>query len=313
MHVLHNEGDMRIDWMDDLVALLDSGGVADAARLRNVTQPAFSRRIKVLEDVLGLQIIDRSVKPSGPSSVLRDHEPELRKLATEQRLLLSEMRQEQKTGVRQIVIASQHAITTSLGTQIINSVAKSTQTHIRLRSANRDECETLLIRRQAEIALIYRVKAEPVPQLPSFLTEAIIGSDTLIPVCGAAFAAELMSHANDGALRIIGYPVDVFLGAAISRHVLPALEQSFQIDVITETGLSPAAMQLAQSGLGVAWVPSTLAHPALARGELLDLRSKLGAIEMDLVAQCWANTPNSATSEAWQRLVKAHPSPVQPV
>lgn len=68
---------MRIDWIEDLVALLDSGGVADAARLRNVTQPAFSRRIKVLEDVLGIELIDRSVKPSGPSSVLRDREADL--------------------------------------------------------------------------------------------------------------------------------------------------------------------------------------------------------------------------------------------
>uniref|UniRef100_UPI003F6D2688 LysR family transcriptional regulator n=1 Tax=Marivita sp. TaxID=2003365 RepID=UPI003F6D2688 len=115
---------MRIDWIEDLVALLDSGGVADAARLRNITQPAFSRRIKVLEEVLGIEVIDRSVKPSGPSTILRDRAAELRKLATEQRLLLADMRQEQSTGLRQLVIASQHAITTSMGTQIINSIAE---------------------------------------------------------------------------------------------------------------------------------------------------------------------------------------------
>jgi DNA-binding transcriptional LysR family regulator len=305
MRDLHKEANMRIDWMEDLVALLDSGGVADAARLRNVTQPAFSRRIKVLEDVLGLQIIDRSVKPSGPSSVLRDHEPELRKLATEQRMILSKMRQEQKTGIRQIVIASQHAITTSLGTQIINLVAKPSKTHIRLRSANRDECETLLFRRQAEIALTYRIRAEPKVDQPSFLIEATIGSDTLIPVCGAAFAQGLMADADHGVLHVIGYPADVFLGAAMSRHILPTLEHSCQISVVTETGLSTAALQLAQSGLGVAWVPSTLARPALKRGELTDLQEELGGIELDLVAQCWANTANTATSEAWQRLIHA--------
>lgn len=296
---------MRIDWMDDLVALLDSGGVANAARLRNVTQPAFSRRIKVLEDVLGLQIIDRSVKPSGPSRVLRDHEAELRKLATEQRALLSGMRQEQKTGTRQIVIASQHAITTSLGSQIITSVAKPSRTHIRLRSANRDECETLLIRRQAEISLTYRIRAEPVPPLPSFLIEATIGSETLIPICGSGFAQDLLAHFHNGVLRIIGYPTDVFLGAAVSRHVLPPLEQRCQISVVAETGLSPAALQLAQSGLGVAWVPLALARPALDRGELTDLQDSLGSVDMDLVAQCWANTPNAATSEAWNRLIHA--------
>lgn len=297
---------MRIDWIEDLVALLDSGGVADAARLRNVTQPAFSRRIKVLEEVLGIELIDRSVKPSGPSTVLRDREAELRKLATEQRLLLSDMRQEQSTGLRQLVIASQHAITTSLGTQIIKSVAEPSRTHIRLRSANRDECETLLIRRQAAISLTYRIKSEPAAELASFLVEAVIGEETLIPVCGSAHTGDLMARFNDGALRIIGYPADVFLGAAVTRHILPALDGRCSVSVVTETGLSTAAMQLSQSGLGVAWVPKALAQPDLSRGDLTNLEGDLGWIGMDIVAQRWAQTTNSATLDAWTRLTLSH-------
>lgn len=284
------------------MALLDSGGVADAARLRNLTQPAFSRRIKVLEDVLGIEVIDRSVKPSGPSVVLRDHEVPLRKLATEQKQLLSEMRQEQKTGVRQLVIASQHAITTSLGPTIINTVAEPTRTRIRLRSANLDECETLLIRRQVEIALTYRIRAEPVAEVPSFLVEATIGADTLIPVCGAQFAASMMAQFERGTLSVIGYPADVFLGAAVSRHVFSKLETLCQLNVITETGLSTAALQLAQSGLGVAWVPKALAQPGLTSGSLTDLSTDLGYVDMDLMAQRWATASNPATLDAWERL-----------
>ncbi len=294
---------MRIDWIEDLVALLDSGGVADAARLRNVTQPAFSRRIKTLEDVLGIELIDRSVKPSGPSTVLQDREAELRKLAAEQRLLLSDMRQEQSTGLRQLVIASQHAITTSMGPQIITSVAEPSRTHIRLRSANRDECETLLIRRQAAISLTYRIKSEPATELPSFLVEAVIGAETLIPVYGKAFAPSVIERISNGDLCIIGYPADVFLGAALNRHILPTLESRCSVSVVTETGLSTAAMQLAQSGLGVAWVPAALAKPDLLRGDLINLQGELGCIEMDIVAQRWAGTSNQATLDAWTRLV----------
>lgn len=293
---------MRIDWIEDLVALLDSGGVADAARLRNVTQPAFSRRIKTLEEVLGIELIDRSVKPSGPSAVLRDRETELRKLAAEQRLLLSDMRQEQSTGLRQLVIASQHAITTSMGPQIINSVAEPSRTHIRLRSANRDECETLLIRRQAAISLTYRIKSEPATELASFLLEAVIGEETLIPVCGSRHADTLISGFHAGSLRIIGYPADVFLGAAVNRHILPQIEAISSISVVTETGLSTAALQLSQSGLGVAWVPAALANPDLARGELTNLENQLGWIGMDIVATRWATTSNAATLDAWMRL-----------
>ena len=296
---------MRIDWLDDLVALLDSGGVADAARLRHVTQPAFSRRIKVLEDTLGLEIIDRSVKPSGPSRVLRDHEAELRKLAAEQKLLISDMRQEHKSGHRQIVIASQHAITTSLGPRIINSISEPDQIHIRLRSGNRDECETLLIRRQAGIALTYHIKSEPLPEPPSFLTEAVIGAERLIPVCGSRFAETIRTEIHSGLLRMIGYPTDVFLGAALTRHVLPTLEDRCSVSIVTETALSPAALHLAASGLGVAWVPLTLAQPDLDRGDLTHLEPDLGGIEMDLVAHRWTNAPQATVLDAWDRLTNA--------
>ncbi|MFP7675495.1 LysR family transcriptional regulator [Marivita sp. S0852] len=296
---------MRIDWIEDLIALLDSGGVADAARLRNVTQPAFSRRIKVLEDVLGIELIDRSVKPSGPSAILHDHESALRKLAREQRLLLSEMRQEQSTGVRQLIIASQHAITTSMGAKIITALAESSHTHIRLRSANRDECETLLIRRQVAISLTYRIRSEPVSDPPSFLIEAQIGSELLIPVCAASHRRDLMKQFHNGALRIIGYPAEVFLGAAIARHILPTLDPRCSISVVTETGLSTAALQLSQSGLGVAWVPEALARPALSRGDLCNLNTELGSLEMDLVAHRWAATSNAATLDAWENLTAA--------
>jgi DNA-binding transcriptional LysR family regulator len=293
---------MRIDWLDDLIALLDSGGVADAARLRNVTQPAFSRRIKVLEDVLGIEIINRSVKPSGPSAILRDRETELRKLASDQRLLLADMRQEQASGGRQLVIASQHAITTSMGPQIINRIAEPNRTHIRLRSANRDECETFLIRRQADISLTYRIASDPAADLPSFLAEMVIGSETLIPVCGTESSRWLLKRFETGNLQVIGYPADVFLGSAVRRHVFPRLSDRCDITIVTETGLSTAALQLAQSGLGVAWVPGALAQPPLTRGDLADLSKDLGTVAMDLVAHCWTNPMSPAITDAWLRL-----------
>jgi DNA-binding transcriptional LysR family regulator len=105
-----------------------------------------------------------------------------------------------------------------------------------------------------------------------------------------------------GNLRIIGYPIDVFLGAALARYVLPSLAGACRINVMTETGLSTAALQLAQSGLGVAWVPAALAQPDLIRGDLTSLEDHLEWIEMDIVAQRWASTSNPATRDSWKRL-----------
>ena len=43
---------MRLDWLDDLLAVLEQGSLSRAAESRQLTQPAFSRRIKAIEDYL---------------------------------------------------------------------------------------------------------------------------------------------------------------------------------------------------------------------------------------------------------------------
>ena len=294
---------MRIDWLEDLVALLDNGGVVEAARARNITQPAFSRRVKALEEILGFDLIDRSVKPSGPTRVLRDHREQVRKVATELRQLLSVMQNEQKTGARQMVIASQHAITTSLGTAIVKSVSEQSKAHIRLRSANLAECEALLATGQADISLTYRSRLDPTATTPEYLSEAVIGEDTLLPVCGAPYARQLMWGFHNGSLQVVGYPTDVFLGATLARHVFVHLERKSSLDVVAETALTPAALQLSKSGLGVAWVPEALARPELERGDVVDLRTELGCIEMELVARRRAATRHPAVLEFWRSLM----------
>lgn len=294
---------MRIDWLEDLVALLNNGGVVEAARARNITQPAFSRRIKALEEILGFDLIDRSVKPSSPTRVLRDHKERIRQVAAELRQLLSVMRNEQKTGARQMVIASQHAITTSLGTAIVKSVAEQSNAHIRLRSANLAECEALLATGQADISLTYRSKEDEAGVTPEFLSEMVIGEDTLLPVCGAPYARGLMWGFHNGSLKVVGYPADVFLGTVLARHVLVHLERRCALDVVTETALTPAALQLSKSGLGVTWVPEALVRPELDRGDMVDLSGELGCVDMELVARRRAATRHPAVLDFWRSLM----------
>lgn len=58
---------MELKWLEDLVALAESASLTEAAERRNVTQPAFTRRIKVIERWLGTEVFDRSRKPARPS------------------------------------------------------------------------------------------------------------------------------------------------------------------------------------------------------------------------------------------------------
>ncbi len=55
---------MNLSWLDDFLALADSGNFSRAADERHMTQPAFSRRIRALEEWLGAELFDRSSQPA---------------------------------------------------------------------------------------------------------------------------------------------------------------------------------------------------------------------------------------------------------
>ncbi len=54
---------METSWLEDFVVLVESNNFSKAARIRHVTQPAFSRRIQNLEAWVGLELLDRSTYP----------------------------------------------------------------------------------------------------------------------------------------------------------------------------------------------------------------------------------------------------------
>ena len=55
---------LNLSWLDDFLALAESGNFSRAAEERHMTQPAFSRRIRALEEWLGTELFDRSSQPA---------------------------------------------------------------------------------------------------------------------------------------------------------------------------------------------------------------------------------------------------------
>lgn len=54
---------MELKWLEDFLAVYRLASFSKAAKARNVTQPAFSRRVQALEMWLGVPLFDRTVLP----------------------------------------------------------------------------------------------------------------------------------------------------------------------------------------------------------------------------------------------------------
>jgi len=303
---------MRLEWLEDILAVLETGSLNRAAEQRLLTQPAFSRRIKSIETYIGVDLLDRSRKPAQLKKAVRDQQPRIQELAAGLRELVYEFKRQDRETHKQIVIASQHAIAATVAPDLVRRLSSNDDISIRLRSANRDECYALLITKQADIALMYRSASDPLPASEDYLEEEEVRSERLVPVLARSELPKFNDDLAKGELAVVAYPTDVSLGQILSQEIFPAVKNVDFIRKKAETALTLAALQLALSGVGIAWIPHSLAESELASGKLLDLSDILPSSALTVVAIRLAGAKSRAEEKVWRTAAPAPPSANDP-
>ena len=59
--------DLSLSDLRSFVAVAELGSFGEAASALNISQPALTRRIQKLEELLGVQLLDRTTRQVGPS------------------------------------------------------------------------------------------------------------------------------------------------------------------------------------------------------------------------------------------------------
>ncbi|MCW2308485.1 LysR family transcriptional regulator [Rhodobium gokarnense] len=292
---------MRLEWLEDLVAVLEAGSLNEAAGKRFLSQPAFSRRIRAIEAHLGVDLLDRSRKPVRPAPALLGRQEELRRVAGDLGALIRTLRQAEEDAGSRVVIASQHAIATSVLPELIAGPLSPLDLKIRLRSANRSDCAAMLINKEADLTVTYRSRAEVAAGPEAYLEECVLGTEALLPVAAPNFAGELSGET----LPLIAYPPDVFLGKWMAEEILPAIAEFSRPDIRVETALTLAALRLAETGVGVAWLPGSMAADAIDAGRLANLSGRLPAGEVAVVATRLIGARSALEQRIWSVLADA--------
>lgn len=286
---------MRLDWIDDLLAVLDTGSFARAAELRCLTQSAFTRRIRAIEDSIGAELFDRSRKPVELLPAIRAQEPEMRALAAGLRRLRDGLKRAGQGKGGTLSLACQHAITTTVSPRLVSVLAEAGSHAVRVRSGNRDECLLMLLSGEVDLAVMYELPGErSLPASHAFDT-ALLGHDRFVPVA----APGVIEGEN---WPLITYPADVFLGHVMDRAVLPRVSPHIGFTRKAETALTLAALQYALNGIGLAWLPEALVTELLAEGRLVALTGVLPAQDLDIRMIRIAGEARPDLRDAWARL-----------
>ncbi|MGD9861722.1 MAG: LysR substrate-binding domain-containing protein [Pseudodonghicola sp.] len=286
---------MRLEWLEDLVAIFESTSLNEAAARRYLTQPAFSRRVRSIEDYLGIELIDRSCKPARPAAVLIEQEKRLRSMAQELKALVLDLRKSERHASSRVVIGSQHAITTSILPALIAEVFSDLDVTIRLRSDNRSECTGMLITKEADLILTYRSGGELARAPEEYVEEKLLSRERLLPIC----TAQVRQAIGLGELPIVAYPRDVFLGGLLEAEIFPHIGQELLVDARVETALTVAALQLAASGIGVAWVPETMLSQLPAGSTVAPVDDLLPGTEVAVTATRLIGRKSEVEERVW--------------
>lgn len=294
---------MRLEWLEDILAIAHTGSFSGAAERRNLTQSAFSRRIQQIEDYVGVELFDRTRKPVQLKPTTQAQGAQVEQIAAALRQLVLDLRRGDRATSNRIAIASQHSLTTSLAPRIIQDIqVGGEEVYVRLRSANLDECFGLLLSRQVDLAIVYQAP-DGEDLSGDYLEYVDIRPDRLIPVLRSDLAEELLQTSHQAELPYIAYPSDVFFGQIMASRILPALDPKTITLPRAETALTFAALEMALEGLAVAWVPETLAQAGIAQGRSCDLSSVLPSCHLTIRAIRLRGARSKAEDVIWEHIL----------
>jgi DNA-binding transcriptional LysR family regulator len=261
---------MDINWLTDFVCLARTLNFSRAAEERNVTQPAFSRRIKSLENWVGVTLLDRSTYPIRLTPAGRQF------LVTAQYTLaqLTDARQSIRAAERGKLplqrIAALHAISVNyLQPRLAELAPTIPDLRTRVISDTMAACCQLLVEGACDFLLYYRHQhVEPILDEACFVRKDLCSED-LIPVAhheAAARGGWTLGGRSRIPVPYLSYEPDTFLGSVVDRTIG---ERDTALDIRYMDALAEAIKRRALLGGGVAWLPEFSITDELADGTLV--------------------------------------------
>lgn len=299
---MHNLSCMNIQWFKDLGLLAKTGNFSQAAVMGNVSQPAFSRRIKALEQWVGTPLVDRSSQPVGLTDaghqMLEAGEQALSRLENEREHVREALFRPDRYLV---TFSTQHSIGWRFYPAWLEAFENAFGPIIsRLRADDLPSCIDDLKKREVDFVIAYQSDFSPsMPKFP-MLESLVIGHDQLIPVCKCDPHRQPIFSLSDAAENV---PYLRFGPTApIGRHVEPLLRArgiEDRLSVVYENSMVGALRIRVRDGQGVAWLPRSLVQPDIDSGLLAEAGQKNWSIGLDIRLHRTKDHTNPLTRKIW--------------
>ncbi|WP_137132610.1 LysR family transcriptional regulator [Rhizobium sp. FY34] len=264
---------MELNWLEDFMELAAVRNFSTAAAARHVTQPAFSRRIRALENWIGTELVDRSSYPVKLTNAGETFLESGRELMREIYRIRDECRQQARAGIEAVTFSALHTIALSIFPNLLVEMESRAGPFIsRMHATDFYDCVESLALGRCDIALCYSHElGPPVLQTGQFASK-IIRLDPFYLVSKADSQGKpLVDPAiwpSDQDLPLVAYSADCFLGKVQAQLMLDMQKTGHSFRVTYENSMSEAVKRMILAGKGVGWLPQSAADREVEQKEL---------------------------------------------
>lgn len=277
---------MNLEWLEDFVALAETRNFSRAAERRNVTQPAFSRRIQALEEWLGARLFVRSPHKVGLTAAgeaVRGEAEALLRAAYRFRSMVAEAARPAGTTLH---FAATHSLSFSFFPGWIKETGQCLAhagAAVNLISDTMASCEKALIRGEAQFLLCHAGATPPSRFTSTGFLSAVVGRDTLSPYAAPDSTGAPLWHLDAEATPVqwLQYSGESGFARMMEGHPNIVSRLAGSPPVVTSR-LATVLLSMVEDGRGMAWLPSSLVGLAVEHGKIVAAGGPAWDIHMDI-------------------------------
>nr|WP_253283596.1 MULTISPECIES: LysR family transcriptional regulator [Ruegeria] len=292
-----------MNWLRDFECLARTLNFTRASDERNITQSAFSRRIKALESWVGLPLVNRATYPVQLTEAGKQFLPVAQAAISQLSESRQSLRDADRGDSRFIRFSVLHTIAVNfLATRIEELQKQIPDLRTRVLSDSLSTCCDLLVEGAVDILLCYyHHTVSPMIDETAFERKDLL-KDRLIPVAAAQPVRALgwdLSRQDGPPIPYLAYDRSSFLGMVVENTVdrKPQNTETIYVDSLVET-----IKRRLMTGSGFAWMPETSISAELDQGLLVPIGDDAWCATLTISAFSNPASLDQIAHQLWQRL-----------
>lgn len=291
---------MDVRWLQDFLAVAETGNFTRAAERRNSSQAAFSRRIQSLEQWLGVALIDRGVFPTRltpEGEQFRQHAGEILRQLLDARM---EVAGKAAAGREPVRIGLPYVLATARLPRWWTGWAEDPRLTGSIVLGNIHDLVTNLAAGNLDLLICHHSDQQPILPDPERFERTVVETDALRPYASRTLGATLPGT-PDRPLPLLMYSAGVYFARLVDL-ILDTAGGTVAGTRVLESDMADVLRDMALAGHGVAWLPDRTVAAGADPAGLVPAGGAEWTLPLTVVAFRDRANRRRAVARLWTRL-----------